>query len=321
MWVTTPPNESLPGEAREFDDLLVNADARWQFLFEAGGKIIVLDISGRTMTTLLDLPRVTGSTNAKILGDVILSPDSRRALVSWFVQPHSEPANTHLLLLDLQSGAVQDVSIPEDKFGLDGVVGNESVCNWLDERSFLVSLTFYPEKDASEYRKRLLRYRVDELAAPQPADLGYNRFVYVQPANGHPPMFADAHIEQARWRVLVATADGFRAASAQETAYFRDAYLKRTPNGPREMKVKLYFITESDLKFDLYQDGRWVRRSGEEIERTPAWDPRLRFYTWYEYGSSYTTFMMDEHGHYRRWARGHYIGKVPRGMLTGDQRR
>jgi len=167
-----PPGPTPPGASTEFDSHLQDIGVRYSFIFiREGRRIEVVNIDGIRLRVLLDLSELDeGEPCSAVAASIRLSPDGRHALVPFSVGTVMG-VNHKLLVLDVRNGLPTAVEIPNGDFKFDGGIGANTLCEWLSNECFVISLTPEPNKKTNT-KQVFLRYNIDNMKAYKELDLG-----------------------------------------------------------------------------------------------------------------------------------------------------
>jgi hypothetical protein len=327
-WPESAPPETLPGSNAAFDLLLGVAGSGRRFVFDENERIVAARMDGVGDEVLLDLPRLTGVLGARSGREVALSPDRRRLAVVVLTGPGDNPDNCRLAVLDIPSGRAEQAKVPrpladpaDEARGRYKLENQQPLPHWLDGRSFVVSLIWYPPEGAHRYRLKFLKYEVDRLDRPEEVDLGL-RWPYLRVGPGGVLMIGDgdepnggSNIPSAR----VLSANGLRPATEDERLAFKHILMHEyadDPCGPAAATVVRlsldYFAMDQRGDREIRFGSRLVRRTGDYLNRKPQWNEELGLYLWEEMKRGrLDTFLADPAGRYRRWHHGQYAGSIP----------
>ena len=316
-----PPGPTPPGASTEFDSHLQDIGVRYSFIFiREGRRIEVVNIDGIRLRVLLDLSELDeGEPCSAVAASIRLSPDGRHALVPFSVGKVMG-VNHKLLVLDVRNGLPTAVEIPNGDFKFDGGIGANTLCEWLSNECFVISLTPEPNKKTNT-KQVFLRYNIDNMKAYKELDLGVQEPRFC-PAKASALIYGGYQSDARKRIIRVISQEGIRAPTMQEKAKF-DRFQRgdiQSPNGPVNVRVDAVVKHHEVLGpnpnwdcYDIYFDKRWVRRSDSEVANPPLWDEDIDLYIWYEEDTlnGFETYYADRDGRYRRWHKGKVIGKIP----------
>lgn len=325
------PPPSASGAVAAFDSLLSDANTKWSFVFADDFRIMLTDASGTDEAILLDLREATGYGSAKWLGCKSISPDGRFILAAYYYTRSSEDGqpDAHLLLLDLDDLSTREVPVGQEGFKLGWLYDT----HWLNEHTFLVCLSKHVTRE-NGYPKEVVRYvckDVQDLTAARIVPLDTEDPVTVWHPKSSALLFASEHEPTTSWTVWAFDINGRRQATPDETDYLNHKRLDRgyDPDSPVEVRVDPVidaiegwgkYWEENCMRYWVLLDGRIVRCSDGWLERDPVWYPELKLFIWYEVGTPYQVFYMDQEGHYRKWHAGHYWGKIPKRKTASNKK-
>jgi hypothetical protein len=315
------PPPTLQGADEAFDNHLAQLDPAYRFLFADSTRIFETSMTGSEEDVLVDVAAEVGTPELTLSSRLELSPNGRWLLIPYYVQAFAYHGNRRLLLLDVHSREVRQVSIPaDDMYGLDAMRAANELCHWISADRFVVSMSHYP--DGGGIRKKFLAYHLTDLDTPRELDFGPAYPVLRTMPGRYEVLWTSSDDPGDRMRVRALDGTGFREATAVERDTFYDLWVSNPPNPEGDERVLVESYVNSEPLFDLEdRRSRWdIRLDGQLVRRTfsasgtPSWDGDLELYTWHEDSpNGGETFVMDAKGRYRSWHSGRWLAKTGRG--------
>ena len=302
---------------------------RFRFVVEGDTEIYLERIDGAVERVLFRLPPSDG-TRPSSFDEVQISPNRKHLLIPCHTGGWDVLANRRLFIADIETGATIEVAVSQELFELD-IGSNSSLCNWLADGSFVVSLTYHPEDAPHQFQRTFLRYTLADMDSPTTLDLGGHRSSLLLTADGY-----KWYVEISRDDCRVLEGERPRPPTTDEMAEYKrlwaEEYASSKSIGSHVVTVMsrpapargLFAWSEGEDPWsqDIYLDGRWVRRTEGDIQNMMfsgedlLWSDTAKLFFWCEERPpgepfSLTTYAMDGDGHYRGLFRGRFLAILP----------
>ena len=335
------PPPTPPGRSPEFDQHLAEIDDDWLFLFEEDGRLVLADIYGKDVASLLDV-RDDGRRIA--VSDACGSSHSRFAAVAYQIETHEGRAVSRLELafIDMMRHSVKKVPLDGMAFGF---FPGPPYC--LDENTALFRFHGFGDPSGGSPTPlgttRYFRIGAEGPTFAEPGELQLTlgehgkepSLVFDEESRLlmlRKPMADGNHDE-----LLVYDVHGLRPATAKEEKRYRElSKVEQNTEIPAirprpsidvsdrerndwERKILERYFGISGRFRELSVDGSLIRkaesrRGAEDGIAAASWDRETGLVWWYEgdFPSVLHTYFSDTEGHYRLWHEGMYCGKIPR---------
>lgn len=325
VYYLIPPTPRPSGSRREFEGSLSDLDWKYRFLFTEGSKVELVDLSGKTIRTLVDTKTIPELKRTESGYSPVLSPKKQQVILWYSRQRPNRPAAKLLLIVDINAGKSRVVRLPPHMVFIAS--GSEAVNSWLDETTFVVTARA-PRPNLNE-KEEFVHYLlpVDDPEHPKPLKFPVRPCRFFQDPHTKAVLFCDADKPVKPEHTWVLSSKGIHRATplqAWKYQYLRVSSPMNSPSNFRYERVpfwKLWVCLKvSTSHWDFFINDRFVHRAVTRGFPDVEWEPELGLYLWSEgdYGEKRVWYFMNGGGHVQRWRSGWYGGFVPRLPTDAD---